>query len=319
MLIKSLKNNNLRSSLLFFLVALILFITKLINNKNFIELKFNHPLFKFHDLNLFLNPTFNILLSFVFAVLLSIGFNNLILDRAVLKKNTVLPAVFFVVILSAFNFSYLWITLFVILFIFNRLLSFYQKDRPYLELFDTGFLLGIGFLLTPTLIFFLPLLFFVNVIFGLYNWRSYIIPILGFLTPILFLVVYLYLNNNLIVFYKYYLQTLSFSIPNIFFSYKQSIFLFGLIFLIFLSLFELFNWISIKGLRSRKSFFVFFIYIILVFLTFFIQKNLNYEYIVFTIFPVSIFLANYFLYAKSERLIELLFGLFLFSALYLQF
>ena len=82
------------------------------------------------------------------------------------------------------------------------------------------------------------------------------------------------------------------------------------IIILVLSFLELFFWMYKKSIRSRNSFFIILAYFILL-----LFINIDGSYFL-ALTPISIVVANFFVYSKRKRLTEILFLLFLLASVY---
>ena len=109
----------------------------------------------------------------------------------------------------------IWLAVFFLLFFLNKLLGVYQKERPYAELFDAAFLLGMSVLIYPPTIFLFPLIYVANLTYSAVGWRNYIIPVLGFISPLLMMACYLFFVDTLPLYKEHYLRMLNLFLPSI--------------------------------------------------------------------------------------------------------
>jgi hypothetical protein len=75
---------------------------------------------------------------------------------------------------------------FLLILQLNTVLRLYGKEEPFGALFDSGLLVGISSLLFFPSITWLALLFYTLLSFQFFRWREWLIPIIGFITPFLF-------------------------------------------------------------------------------------------------------------------------------------
>ena len=298
MLIKTLKTNKPFAFIVFFVSALLLYIIDLIVTPP-LYISFEHPIFSSWAQFFVSYPWLSYTAVFVIGLLLAMGWNNLLTDRGVFKNVTILPAYIFVILSSGFNLSSLWICSFIMLFVLNKLMSTYQHQKPFAHLYDSGFLIGLSFLIyPPSLVFFLVVLFS-NAIYTALEWRNFVIPILGLFTPLLFGATLGYFFDKLELLFNFYLS--SFDFQNFSIEWTTELItwvsLVGLIFL--LSFKEMLLWLSMKNLRSRKSFYLLFVYSWCVFLSLFMAPN-TFNHLLFLVLPLSVIIANYFMFLQKK-------------------
>lgn len=278
--------------------------------------KAGYPLFDLFNLLTLQNVWIAKTLVFIIAVLTSMGWNNLIYDKSMLKISSVLPATLMLLMSVVFWYSPLWIVHFLLLFFMQKLYSIYQIEKPYSLLFDAGLILGICFLAYPPSLFFLLTLFSVNFIYNSLSWRSFIIPILGFILPSFLCIAYCYHIHSISDYIFHYQQALSFDLPSII-APKFSLFFIVVVSLVFiLSIIELIKWFSIKSLKSRFSFILLFIFSICVFLGLFFSSSQGWNHLLLFALPFSVLSANYFLFSTKKWWYQSVFTILFFSVAY---
>ena len=316
MLVKLLKTTRPVALLFFFGMAVLFFTFQLLHILDYSFVKTRYPLFDLVQYLLFRNKWLVSILVFVLSLLMAMGFNNLITEKGVLKYNTILPASVLIIFVSIFSFSPVWLATFFLLFFLNKLLGLYQKERPYAVLFDAAFLLGMSVLIYPPTIFLFPLIYIANLTYSAVGWRNYIIPILGFISPLLMMACYLFFVDTLPLYKEHYLRMLSWSSASVDISLSAGIFLFLLAILILCAFKELTQWFTMKSLRSRKAFLVFIVYLLFSLLSFFTHAADGLHHLLLLAFPISAFVGNYLLFARKCWWYEGIFILLLLSSIY---
>lgn len=316
MLVKLLKTTRPAALLFFFGMAVLFFAFQLLHLSDYSFAQTGFPVFDLAQYLLFGNKLLATILVSVLSLLMAMGFNNLISEKGVLKYNTVLPASVLIIFVSIFSFSPVWLAVFFLLFFLNKLLEIYQKERPYAVLFDAAFLLGVSVLIYPPTIFFFPLIYIAILTYSAVGWRNYIIPVLGFISPLLMMACYLIFIDKLPLYKEHYLCMLSLILPNIDISLSQSIFFILLSILLFSAFKELAQWFTLKSLRSRKAFIVFVAYLSLGLFGFFTLAADGLQHLLVLAFPISALVGNYLLFARKCWWYEVLFTLFILSTIY---
>ena len=316
MLVKLLKTTRPAALLFFFGMAVLFFAFQLLHLSDYSFAQTGFPVFDLAQYLLFGNKLLATILVSVLSLLMAMGFNNLISEKGVLKYNTVLPASVLIIFVSIFSFSPVWLAVFFLLFFLNKLLEIYQKERPYAVLFDAAFLLGVSVLIYPPTIFFFPLIYIAILTYSAVGWRNYIIPVLGFISPLLMMACYLIFIDKLPLYKEHYLCMLSLILPNIDISLSQSIFFILLSILLFSAFKELAQWFTLKSLRSRKAFIVFVAYLSFGLFGFFTLAADGLQHLLVLAFPISALVGNYLLFARKCWWYEVLFTLFILSTIY---
>ena len=316
MLVKLFKTTRPAALLSFFGMAVLFFVFQLFHLLNYSFAKTGYPLFDLAQYFLFSNKWLAAILVFILSLLMAMGFNNLITEKGVLKHNTILPASVLIIFVSIFSFSPVWFAVFLLLFFLNKLLGLYQKERPYAVLFDAAFLLGMSVLMYPPTIFLFPLIYIANLTYSAVGWRNYIIPFLGFISPLLIIACCLFFVDTLPLYIEHYLRMLNLFLPRIEISLSEGIF-FVLLAILLLSAFkELAQWFAMKSLRSRKAFIVLIAYLLFSLFGFFTIATDALQHLLVLAFPIAALVGNYLLFARKWWWYEVLFALFLLSAIY---
>lgn len=127
----------------------------------------------------------------------------------IIKRNSLTAAnyyavFFFVVLFGLFpdvlHFSKIGVSHLFILFAFRRIYSIYTKKEVLLKLFDSGFYIGIAFLLYPLTFVYVLLIYIAYSIYIRVLDKNIFIPIIGFITPIFIVFSYYYFFEKLSVF-----------------------------------------------------------------------------------------------------------------------
>ena len=299
MFLKIISNNNLVGKL-FFVVFFIVVICLKFLFSNSEHLNSNEIT------TIFTNSNIYIVLNFIFLFFISIGLNNMIYEKGVIKQNNTLVAiVFFTIHPFLYDFDLLIIGVFILFFLEN-IIEIFFNDKINNQVFYAAFLISCVSLFNFYLLFysFLPLFFIL--LFKQDNLRYFVIYLLGIIVPYfcMFFLELLFdfkisnhinLSNMLLV----QTQDLKFFLP--------------LIFVFVFSIIELFNWMNKKSIRSRSSFFIIIFFSIFT-LLFFSLRIISFSYFVLLFsFPASLFLANYYLYSKRVFIKHFLFLIFTLS------
>ncbi len=295
------------SIIIFFIVFCILFaLLPLLNSE--IGSVFEHS---------FLPPIILLLASIIIPLFISIGLNNLIYEKNIIRKENLVIGCVFIFLSTAFiNTIDIWISAFFMLFLFNFLLASYQKDMPFSEYYNSAIILSILTFFHPNIILFLTLFLVSGINYSNLNWRILVTILLGLITPYIFYFMFLYLSSSL------------FSIPEIFNFSEISlsdaqklqlpiqIWIGVLIIIIIFSFFELFVWLYKKSIKSRKTFLIIIWYFII---ALFIVYFSGLEYFYFTITPLAVIIGNYFVYSRNRKVASFLFLMLVISSFYYKY
>jgi hypothetical protein len=277
-------------------------------------------------------PLYNAVSAFLFSFpnivwFLSVGliyFESILLNAyinkfEILTQRSNLPALFFVIITSAFSsfqlFHPVMISNLFLILAFGRICSIYRQDFVFAYTFDTGALIALASLFYFPAIIFFPLAWFSLAVIRPFIWREYVISLLGMLTPYALMVVYYLFTDNLeylfkVVYYIPYLDVLTFNVGNEKYLY--------LIFAV-LSILGIPRLVSISGLSVVRTqnllkviAFAFFIGIC-AFVLF--RNTFSYTFMLLA-FPLAVLLANYFITVIKQWIAEVVFLILILVAVF---
>ncbi|MES2140326.1 MAG: DUF6427 family protein [Bacteroidota bacterium] len=317
MLIRFFKHNNPSSFILLPLFALVLWIIGFFLEQNSIVgdqmplyETIAKPLNNFH----FIGTLIAFLLIITGAFLL----NFIVNQYEILTKPSFLPALFYIVFMSMDSsmlalHPFVFANIFIMLAVF-KLVSSYQKDTAFSNAFDAGILISLSSLFYFPGIVFIPLLGIGFILFRPFNWREWIISLLGILVPYIFVFSYYFLKEipgnwwTIKVFLSHLPEQPKPVISNSFY------FMLGVSMLIILLAFmKLFTGFYEASQRNKKGILLLVWLTVFALLSLLIAPELSIEkYSAFAI-PASVFCANYFLKLKKKWWGELLFILLLAS------
>ena len=213
--------------------------------------------------------------------------------------------------------TYIPSNLFLYLFVLNKLMSTYQKNKPYAMLYDSGFLIGLSCLVYPISILFFLLVYVSNIIYTTFSWRTFLVPFLGLITPLLFAYTYAYYFDEVPQLTHYFLSSFKLYLPSFSWTLELIVFVSVLAILFLLSFKEMLEWLVRKNLRSRKAFYLLFAYSVCVFIGLFFSPYTWNHLLLFGL-PLSVILANYFMFLEKKWWYEGAYMLLILSAIYLH-
>ena len=239
-----------------------------------------------------------------------------------INERTYLPATIFILfgcfIADLQSLNPVIISSIFLLIAIERLIDSYRKTNISFSSFDAGLLIGTGTLFYLNLGFFLLLVWIGLLILRPVNWREWVVPILGFCTPVLLAAaIYYLLNGDLSLFIRIIQDNL---VP-----FKYDITQFHYYFLSYLALivafasFKILRDIITKKIRSRKIFQIFWWVFFISAIVFFFVPWASFEMIIFGFVPLSFLLTNYFLNIRVKWFGELSFFLFVGGLIFILF
>lgn len=272
----------------------------------------------------FFSPINNVLIAAVLVFGQALWLNHIINHYNLLAKPTFLPALMYITASSLFIpflvLSAPLICNFLILWMIDKLLEFYNDENAKATAYDLGIIVAIG-----TLIYFPYLYMFLAVCAGLvifrpFNWREWVSVLMGFITVFFFLAVFYYWTDRINEFYKIWLP-LGNSFPNRIqiVNYYNYLVLIPVIVILVLSFFRLRLNFFKSYVLMRKAFQLLAFIFIIALLSFYIKSNFNLGHFILCAAPASIMFAYYFLYAHTRWFYETLYCLLLVSIIYFQF
>jgi hypothetical protein len=201
---------------------------------------------------------------------------------------------------------------FFILLAIHKLVSSYRKDSAFSNAFDAGILFSIASLFYFPSIVFIPLLGFGFVLFRPFNWREWVISVIGVLIPYLFVFTY-YFWNDLFAgssIDRMVYPNLS-SQSKIDFSQHFYVILFVGWLLVLVSFGKLYTVSTETSQKNKKSIRLLLWFSAFALISIFIAQEISIQSFSALAISSSVFCANYFLKIKKAWWAELLFFLFL--------
>ena len=168
------------------------------------------PLYRFIYEILHGSPGIAAILGFILTLLSAFLLNRLLTQNEIVQKNSTLSALIFIALMSYFPFlltlHQLSIAIFILLMILERLYQSYTKSESIELTYVAGFLIGIASLFyLPFILFFLFLLI-AFIIFRNIDWHEWVGSFIGMVTPFIFLTVYYFWLDELMIKVNEYLR-----------------------------------------------------------------------------------------------------------------
>ena len=299
MFLKIIGNNNLVGKVSFFIlfIAVVLF-KYFFSNHNYLLIENNFFINDLKDVSFILNC--------VFLLLVSVGFNNMIYEKGVIKKNNIITAFVFLTIHPFLYDFKILITGVIFLFFLEKIIEIVLNEKIDNQIFYSA-------LFVSTMSVF-------NIYFLLYSIVPFFVLFLFKNNLLRYIVIYL-IGSSIPFFVLFFLKILFEIDLRSQFNFNETIkidlsqfkYIIIVLTVSLFSFIEIFNWINKKSIRSRKSFFVIIIISIITIL-FFVFNVISYNFFALLFsFPLSLFLSNYYLYSKRILIKQFLFFIFIFG------
>jgi hypothetical protein len=269
------------------------------------------------------SPTLNVLLAAILIFIQALLLNHLINFYNLLGKPTFLPALMYVTLSGLFTpflmLSAPLICNFLIIWMLYKLFSLYKGEDAKPIVYDLGMIVALGSLIYFPFIYLFLVIWIALVLFKPFNWREWVVGIVGYATVFFFLAVFYYLNDRLGGFYKIW-RPLGTKFPDhISINSYNYLLLVPVIMILVLCFLTLQKNFFKSYVQTRKSFqLLFFIFLIAAF-SFYVNAEFQLNHFLLCIVPAAVFFAYYFLYATRKWFYESLFLLLLISIICFQF
>lgn len=257
------------------------------------------------------SPFANIVVAGILVFLQALIFNQILNNHNLLGKQSFLPALLFIVSSSIFlpfmTLSPALVCNFLLIWIISKFLSLNKTSTALLTVFDIGLIIGLG-----TLIYFPFIAMFLTVIIGLllyrpFNWREWLVSILGFLTVFFLLAVFYYWTDRLNIFYQIW-RPLGNKFPNVFkIDYSDYFVLVPMLIIIVLALIRLRQNFFRSFISTRKAYQLLVLMFLVAAASFYLDTEFRIWHFLICVPPGSVILAYYFENAKKRWVYESLF------------
>ncbi|MEA3318305.1 MAG: hypothetical protein U9R54_10135 [Bacteroidota bacterium] len=299
MIFKALKSNSPLVIFYYILLSILLWLFTFINYRS-IEIIFTSNQMPFYNVIIgWINQgsLFSLIISLVMIIIQGFLLIRINQKHIIINTSTYFPAIIYMLIVSS-NLSYqqlnpMVFANFFLIFVIDYIYSIYKGDYILNKLYLIGFFVALASLFYFPYIFLLVFIWISLLIFKPFSGREWFVPILGLLTPYLFLFVYLFLNDDV----NYLVE----AIEN--FSFEFSIIVPSLPYIIFYSFFSLLlvvasistaRRVTMKKIKVRKYFNINWWVFILGIVLFLFVTNVSYEILYLIAIPSSFFITEYF-------------------------
>jgi hypothetical protein len=326
MILRTLKSNRSINLIFFPIVGILFWLKSLLD-------PFTYDFFPGENEGLLFSPLFKaivnlevvqVAISLLFVILIAV-LMQVINDRfSFIRIRTKLPPILFIIVVSGLTDLHTLhpifpAAIFLLLAIYS-LFSTFEKVKPYSNIFNAGFLFGVGTLFYFNLIVLLPAF-----IFGIFilsreiSWRSFLILVIGVILPFIFAFSYATVTDQTLEILKVLEENILTPVNHFRTNFALHGFLTVLILLTLTGSIKLLQQYDSKKVSSRKYFTIFFIIFALGMLSFAFIPVTSQEMLVVIAIPVTYLISNLFVFMKSRFWSELLFILLLAIVIVMQF
>lgn len=309
MVIRIFKTNQVIANAFVLLLSILLWIPGY-----FVVVKINLPnysLFNFFGAWLLEMPSLQVFITSVLIGLQAIFLNHIVNEEKLIKGNSHLVGLFFVVLNAAasllLSINPIVLVNFFVLGVMYFFFKLYTLTNAKSFLFNAGLLIGLGSLIFSPLLVLFPLLWIVLSYLRTPSIKDFFITLFGVVLPFIYFVAYIYLTDQLfkISYIDWLFNKTIFEVEHLSTSYYY--YLGVLVVLLVFGVANLFLNLVREVVKTRKLYIVIFLLTLFLFTTIFFNKeNMLAVYVLLTV-PFAVFLANYFNQIKREWLAELYF------------
>ena len=233
---------------------------------------------------------------FLFLAILTLFVINFIIRKNALTEDNSFAILFYILISSYFPNSYInddvFISNFILLFAFRRIYSLRSSIETKEKIFDSAFWIGIASLFYVWSMFYLILVYAAILIFRKIEWRNFLVPILGVLTPIFLSYTYLLAFDDLERFNN--LWNLSFDLSVKAYNSKQflvPLFLIGIVAMI--AIVPTTKRSLLAKIDFKATWTLLIVHILISLVVVLVAPEKNGAELIFLFFPLSVLFANY--------------------------
>ena len=215
--------------------------------------------------------------------------------------------------------DYTFVVSYIVLFLFfRRIYSLRTLKEVLAKLFDSGFWLGVLFLMSPAYLCFFLLLYSAILLSVKTNIKMLLIPILGFVTPVLLFFTYHFFRNEIESFYKLF----DFEFWGDFSSYNSTNFL--IVFLLFgittfVSLFFKTGKIFSVSNKFKRSWILLILHLLIAICSLFLVSEKDGSEVFGILIPSTIIIANWLQSIERRLIVNVVLLLFIVTSFVIHF
>lgn len=274
-------------------------------------------------ISIILHPGVNVLLTLVFTISQALLLNITANTHGLFGKPNYLPALMYVafasLLLPFLVLSPIIICNFISVWVIQKLLLLYRSAEVKGIMFDLGLIVALGSLIYFPFIGMLAMLWISLSIFRAFNWREWVIPLIGFGTVYFLLGVAYFLLDKLDEFYAVWEPFSQPMATSIDIELHDMMVLLPVAFILVLFLFVLKQLFSKNVVHVRKTIKMLFYMIVVIVASFFLNSEFDVNHFLLCVPAVAIYAAYYFTLAEKRWLYEGVFVLLVLAIIYFQY
>jgi hypothetical protein len=326
MLIRLFKTQEPFNLIILLILAFGIRLPYLLNSEPIPVFNYNEPFssFLFNNFpDLWSNKIFNTIFTTLIYFSIGIWLNKIINDYGLLFKNTLLPALVFIIITAIFPTFYTMdaaiLIIFLQLLLFITVIKLFKTNQGAQKCFDAGVIVALASLFYFPAIAWIVLVWFSLIIFRPFVWREWVSSILGVLTLYIFLAFYYYWTNRWDDFLLLWSPLKgSFWQINVFPRRSDYLPLFPIVLILIIAFNKLFENFYKNVLLVRKVQQIMVISILITAFSYYIKPSFKINHFILLAAPMTLFLSYYFLVAKKMWVAEGLLWLMIISVIVFQ-
>lgn len=326
MLIRLFKTQEPFNLIILLILAFGIRLPYLLNNDPIPVFNYNEPFstFLFNNFpDLWSNKIFNTIFTTIIYFSIGIWLNKIINDYGLLFKNTLLPALVFIIITAIFPTFYTMdaaiLIIFLQLLLFITVIKLFKTNQGPQKCFDAGVIVALASLFYFPAIAWIVLVWFSLIIFRPFVWREWVSSITGVLTLYLFLAFYYYWTNRWDDFLLLWSPLKgSFWQINVFPRKSDYLPLFPIVLILIIAFNKIVENFYKNVLLVRKAQHIMVASIFITAFSYYIKPSFSVNHFILLAAPMTLFLSYYFLVAKKIWMAEGLLWLMIISEIVFQ-
>ena len=150
-------------------------------------------------------------LAFLIILLEAFILNSVMIYHELVPKNSLIPSIVFITFMSSspvlLNIYPALLAVMLFIIFLNLIIPLYEQENNHRSVLSAGLILSISSMIYFPMVLLLPFFWMCFLIFRILKWREWIISIIAFLIPYLYLAVYYFWTDNLSMAIDLYLKS----------------------------------------------------------------------------------------------------------------